>query len=148
MFYVLLMTRLGRVTLGVGRADGEGMLLAWNDSPEKAKRVRSTRLVVPRALTSEAERDSAVDVDLVGILGITHDVTAPERIAPPAGFVRLDVGRRPADADPSADLRLAVYLHAGPPRARKLRAAADRSGHAVHTRIADVAVARAAQTAE
>jgi hypothetical protein len=73
------------------RADREELSACLKRFARKHKARASPRLVVPQALTSEAERDSAVDVDLVGVLGIAHDVTAPEPIAPPAGFVRLDV---------------------------------------------------------
>src|SRR5262245_25454965 len=78
-----------------------------------------------RSDRSESERDSAVDVQLVGVLCVADEIAAPVRVAPPAGCIGLDICWRPTDADPPAHALRAVQLDAGAPRARVARHAVE-----------------------
>src|SRR5688572_12775244 len=72
----------------------------------------------------KAERDAAVEVELVRVFRVAHDVAAPIRIAPPPALFGGDVGRRPRRRQAHADVRRGEVLHAGTPRGGELRVAA------------------------
>src|SRR3954469_6013976 len=75
----------------------------------------------------EAQRDAARKFELVGVLGVSDDVAAPVRIAPPAALIRLDVGRRELERAAEADVLGGKHFDAAAPGGRELRFAANRS---------------------
>src|SRR5215468_5392139 len=76
----------------------------------------------------EPERQAAPELELVRVLGAAHEVAAPVGIAPPAGGVGLDVGRRPAEPELDADVVAGVRLHPGAPGGGKPRVPANLPG--------------------